>query len=257
MRQIPFCPSLFPAALGVAALTSAHISPAAEAQAPEHRAKAPPACPIDAPVGMGFYPRTARQGATLGISASEDHGPAGGIAVDLERFTDWQVSPANAATLSSNRSAITIAPNAPVGETLTVSAEICGERIAATARLVGREEKVLTGTWKQKEISCSDDRTPSDPVRELRFTDRNRFAVTYYPFETYEDYWGEVTADLDKGTIRMTANGGNFKPPGLDLEGGASLENQTLVLTDIFLGDRQKEVVGTCRYVFEPTGKLG
>jgi hypothetical protein len=75
-------------------------------------------------------------------------------------------------------------------------------------------------------------------VGELEFSGENRFSVTFNPFESYRDYWGTYSFDPATKRLTMTVEGGNFVPPGLDLEGTADLGPDGLVLTDMFLGTR-------------------
>ena len=63
------------------------------------------------------------------------------------------------------------------------------------------------------------------------------FSVTWNPFETYTDYWGTYSFELDTGSIDFTITGGNRMP--VDFYGAASLsfdgENR-VTLKDACLG---------------------
>ena len=114
------------------------------------------------------------------------------------------------------------------------------------------DESALTGLWRQVEIDCAGPQ-PSEPVRELEFKAPGRFWVTFLPFETYRDYWGEADFDPAAGRLSLTVEGGNSEPENAILSGAARLEadGRRLVLDGFNLGNAHHfNAGGPCRYVF-------
>lgn len=186
-----------------------------------------------------------RQGAVVRVTPSVDRSPAGTDELPLKCTSGWSVT--GPATLSADRKSVAIAPDAPAGSTITVRFAHDGKPVEARFKVVARDEVVLTGNWSQRSLEgCS----AQEPVRELAFRPENRFAVTFLPFETYQDYWGTYAWNPDTGRLRLTLEGGNFVPPNLDLEGAAELKDGRLRLTDIFLGSRDGAPRSGCTYLF-------
>jgi hypothetical protein len=186
-----------------------------------------------------------RQGAVVRLTPTVDRSPAGTAELPVRCTSDWTVS--GPATLSADRTSLTIAPDAPAGATVTVGFRHLDKPVEARFRVVAKDEIVLTGHWSQKSLEgCS----ASQPVRELEFQPENRFAVTFLPFETYRDYWGTYSFDPDSGRLRLVVEGGNFVPPNLDLEGAAELAGGRLRLRDMFLGSRDGPPQSGCTYLF-------
>ncbi|HEX8469372.1 MAG TPA: hypothetical protein VF620_16370 [Allosphingosinicella sp.] len=185
-----------------------------------------------------------RQGAVVRVTPTVDKSPAGTAEVPLKCTTRWSVS--GPATLSPDRTFVTIAPDAPPGSIVTVRYHY-GPPVEARFKVVARDEVVLTGRYSQRSLEgCS----PAASVGELDFRPENRFAVTFMPFETYQDYWGTYSFDPATKRLRLTVEGGNFVPSNLDLEGEAELVEGRLRLKDLFLGSRDGEPRSGCTYVF-------
>ncbi|MGZ8286602.1 MAG: hypothetical protein ACXW27_16055 [Allosphingosinicella sp.] len=186
-----------------------------------------------------------RQGTVVRVTPTVDRSPAGTAELPLKCTGGWSVT--GPATLSPDRTSVTIAPDAPVGSTVTVGFHHAGKAVEARFRVVARDEIVLTGRWSQRSLEgCS----APEPVRELEFRPENRFSVTFLPFETYRDYWGTYAFDPATKRLRLTVEGGNFVPPNLDPEGEAELAEARLRLTGLFLGSRDGAPRSGCTYVF-------
>ena len=186
-----------------------------------------------------------RQGGIVKLTPSVDMAPAGTKAMPVRCTSGWTVT--GPATLSADRTTLTIAPDAPVGSVVAVGFTHEGKPVKAQFQVIGRDEVVLTGRYSQQSLEgCQ----ASDPVGELEFFPGNRFSVTFQPFETYRDYWGSYSFDPATGRISMKGEGGNFVPPGLDLEGEAALEGGRLVLRGVFLGSRGGAPQQGCTYRF-------
>jgi hypothetical protein len=189
--------------------------------------------------------RIYRQGSQIRLTPRVNQAPGGTPELPLHCVGGWTVS--GPATLSADRRTLTIAEDAPVGSEVIVSFRHNDDPVAARFRVIGRDEVVLTGARSQQAIEgCS----VAEPVGELEFGG-NRFSVTFRPFESYRDYWGTYSFDPASGALRMTVEGGNFVPPGLDLEGRAELVSGRLVLRDMYLGSREgAPPQGGCTYRF-------
>jgi hypothetical protein len=186
-----------------------------------------------------------RQGAVVGVTPTLDKSPAGTVAVPVRCTTDWSVT--GPATLSADRTRVTIAPDAPPGSIVTVAYRHGGAKVEARFKVIARDEVVLTGRYSQSGLEgCS-----SVPlVGELEFQPENRFSVTFTPFETYRDYWGSYSFDPATKQLRLKVEGGNFVPSNLDLEGEAEMAEGRLRLKGLFLGSRFDAPVSGCTYVF-------
>lgn len=204
---------------------------------------------------------TYRQGATVSVRPMFDRMPGGYQPIDLACTRDWRIT--GPARLARDRRSLTIRADAPVGSEITLSYRWRNERAEARYRVIGRDAVVLTGLRGQQSAEGCEQ---AEPVRELEFAPGNRFSVTFTPFETYKDYWGTYTYDPATGALAMQVVGGNTVPPGLDLDGRATLRpDGRLVLEGMFLGSPRgggvQPVVDpatgavemrapTCRYLF-------
>ena len=188
-------------------------------------------------------------------------------AIPASCLVDWRITPAGVATLSADRLRLTVSPDARPGETLTLEARAPEGPVARHVRTIEdrarpaadaapvdeSDERVLTGLWRQVEIDCAGRPQPSEPVRELEFRAPGRFWVTFVPFETYRDYWGQVDFDPAADRLALTIEGGNGKPENAILSGAARLEadGRRLVLEGFNLGNAHHFNAGwPCRYVF-------
>ena len=189
--------------------------------------------------------RVFRQGAQIRLTPRVNAAPGGSPEIPVRCFSGWTVT--GPATLSADRTTLSIAPDAPPGSIVTVGVRHGTEPVALRLRVIGRDEVVLIGSRSQQAVEgCW---TP-EPVGELEFGE-TRFSVTFRPFESYRDYWGTYTFDPATGALKMTVEGGNFVPPQLDLEGRAELEGGRLVLHEMFLGAREwTPPQGSCTYRF-------
>jgi hypothetical protein len=191
--------------------------------------------------------RIYRQGATVRVTPTVDISPAGTRPLPVHCTSGWTVT--GAARLSEDRTTLTIGADAPPGSEIVVRFLYEGQPVEGRFRVVARDEVVLTGRRSQQsEEGCGG----AEPVRELEFMPGNRFAVTFMPFETYRDYWGSYSFDPASGAIRLTVEGGNSVPGGLDLEGTAELTGGRLTLRGVYLGSRNgaPPPAGGCTYVF-------
>ncbi|HLL31091.1 MAG TPA: hypothetical protein VK403_08855 [Allosphingosinicella sp.] len=186
-----------------------------------------------------------RQGAAVRVRPMVDRSPSGTVEIPLRCTSGWKVT--GPATLSPDRTTVTIAPDAPPGAIVGVGFRHSDKPVELRFRVVAKDEVVLTGSWSQRSLEGC---WAPEPVRELEFRPENRFSVTFMPFETYQDYWGSYTFDPATRQLRLKVEGGNFVPAHLDLEGEAELVDGRLRLTGLFLGSRDGAPQSGCTYVF-------
>lgn len=213
---------------------------------------APPSLPDPAcaPPGwhfafVGMDTTVYRQGTVVRLTPMVDRSPAGTVEIPLRCTAGWTVT--GPATLSPDRTSLTIAPEAPVGSIVAIGFRHEGKPVEARFRVVARDEVVLTGRYTERSLEGC---WAHGPVRELEFRPENRFSVTFTPFESYQDYWGSYSFDPATKQLRLKVEGGNFVPPHLDLEGEAELADGRLRLKDMFLGSRDGPPQSGCAYVF-------
>lgn len=208
------------------------------------------------PVVVWIDSDTVRQGDTVSIKAGSILGRASGMLtpdpMPATCLSDWRISPAGAASVSADGSSLMVAPDAPAGSTLTLEARTPGEPARFETRIVGRDETVLTGRYSQVEVDCGEAERPARPIRELVLGPTGRFSVTWEPFETYTDYWGDFAWDAAAGHLALAITGGN-RHPGANarLAGAVEVEadGRRLVLQGFNLGDVFNGGA-PCRYVF-------
>ena len=188
-----------------------------------------------------------RQGASVGLIPMVNIAPAGNQELPLTCTGDWSV--AGPAKLSADRTRLDIDPDAAPGSVVSVGFRHAGKPVTGRFQVIARDEVVLTGRYSQQSAQGCE---AAEKVRELEFLPGNRFAVTFFPFETYRDYWGTYAFDSATGRLGMNVEGGNFTPPGIDLEGRAEMASGRLTLREMFLGSKggPPPPAGGCTYVF-------
>ena len=236
------------------------IAVSACAQAPEQTVAA---AMTDAPEQIvtdheacGYYPAIvlgpsiARQGAQMEVEVREPVGAYAPRPIPPELLTGWKATPAGQVTVARDGKSLNVLPTATPGTIVTLSASFCGKReITRTIRIVGKDEPVLTGLWREQSKQCAGE-TPNDPVNELEFKDVGDFAITYFPFESYRDYWGSYTFDAATGMLTLTTTGGNRVPSNPKLSGRATLTPDGKLLLERFYLSQPQTVGGVCTYTF-------
>lgn len=220
----------------------------AEIQAPEQVITDHEACGYNAAIFLG--PPIARQGADMVVEVREPVGAYAPRPIPSELLTGWKAAPAGQVNVARDGKSMVVLPSATPGTEVTLSASFCGKRdIKRTIRIVGKDEPVLTGLWREKSKTCTGE-TPQDPVNELEIEDIGEFSITYFPFESYRDYWGTAVFDAKAGTLTMATTGGNRVPQGAKLSGKASITPEGQLVLDGFFLSQPQATGGLCRYVF-------
>ena len=197
---------------------------------------------------LEISPTLARQGSTIKLWPKQARGPAMPLE-PLDCTAEWKVSDASLGSISDDRLTLRIAEDARPGAELVISYLAGGKPVKRSVRIVGKDERVLTGIRGQRSVEVC---ALPGKIGEIEFTENGWFSVTFQPFETYRDYWGKYDFDAATGAVTMKVEGGNYQPEGLDLEGTASFAaDGALVLEDVYLG-QPSSVPGTgpCRYIF-------
>lgn len=205
---------------------------------------------------LAVAPAIHRQGSVLSLRPMlQQRGPVGAHRLPIACVSGWTLSHPDLARLDEVAGTLAIAADTPPGSEISVSYR-AGERpVSARIRVLAANAVVLTGRRSQRGVEGC--REPGEPVGELVFGEDGRFSVTFQPFESYSDYWGRYRFDPATGALTLTVEGGNYRPPFLDLEGTARIEDETLVLDGFYLGSRNgfmpppgMEREMSCRYRF-------
>ncbi len=225
------------ALLSVALLSSAPI-----------QEDAPPCSAYEGdPVSLNLRVAPARPGGELAIGAST--GLHGIVAVPLTCLTDVETSDPGV-TIDPRANRVRIASSVPPGSEVRIRARLGAQALQARFRVAPAEGPVLTGFWSQEAVDCGGP-APAEPLRELRFGDDDRYAVTFVPFEVRQDYWGPVVFDPAAGRIIFAVEHGNLPMTELKLDGRAAFEGEDrLVLEGVYFGGLETAPPAGCRYVF-------
>ena len=197
---------------------------------------------------LDISPTLARQGTTIALWPKQARGPAM-PSEPLDCTSEWKVSDPALGRISDDLRTVTIAEDARPGAELVISYLAGGKPVKRSVRIVGKDEKVLTGIRGQRSVEACGIHAK---IGEIEFTESGHFSVTYNPFETYRDYWGTYSFDAATGALAMKVTGGNYQPDGLDLEGTVRFEpDGRLVLDGVYLGQPPGlRPAGPCRYIF-------
>lgn len=196
-------------------------------------------------------PVIARQGAELDIIVQEPVGAFAPREIPAALLTVWNATPEGQVTLARDGSKFSILPTATPGTDVTLSASFCGKRdITRTIRIVGRDEPVITGYWREESKQCARE-TPTSPVNEFEIRDIGEFSITYFPFESYRDFWGKYVFDAKAGTLAMSIDGGNRVPSSAKLSGKVSLTPDGKLVLDGFFLSQPESAGGLCTYTFK------
>lgn len=202
---------------------------------------------------LSLSPELTRQGGTLRVfvhSRGPKH-PWGGT-VPNACMKGWKVSDPALARFSDDHTHLIIADDAPAGAKVQIAARIDNDVATAEFVVVAADAVVLTGYWT--EVGDSQCPASATPLRELHFKPNGQFEVTWTPFETYVDYWGDYTFDPATGAVEFAPTGGNYRPVDADLTGRASLGPDGLLhLTDLFFGSSRSGAAtpSACGLVFK------
>ena len=198
-------------------------------------------------------PEVTRQGSTVaGQGVMRGPNAPWGGPLPLACLKNWKLSATAMATLSADHGGLVISDDAVPGAKIRLTAEFDGQIVAAEFTVVARAAVVLTGHWT--EVGDAQCLAGDTLLRELHLKANGQFEVTWMPFETYVDYWGDYQFDPATGAVSFTPTGGNYRPPDADLTGRASLGPDGLLrLSDLFFGSPRSGGVSpsACGLVFK------
>ena len=128
--------------------------------------------------------------------------------------------------LSEGAARLIVSPDAPHGVRVRVKWETPTQVLkgAASYQVIESASAPLVGRWQVKGIIGCDgaQHAPqSQLAKELIFDANGKFSVTWRPFESYVDYWGDYVYDSDRKQLSMIISGGNYVPAGVRLQGVA------------------------------------
>jgi hypothetical protein len=154
----------------------------------------------------------------------------------------WSVWPETGAQIDPQHGLLSIDAGTPGGSRFTVDAVVAGrgQMVRANVHVYTPESNPFVGYWQEAaQLTCADgtEVSPDPAIEELVFAADGSFAVTWMPFESYVDYWGDYTYSLADGTLNLVLTGGNQLPDDVDARGHYALDaNGDLVLPDLWLG---------------------
>jgi hypothetical protein len=174
----------------------------------------------------------------------------------VDACVEWSVTPIDGVTIDA-QGLVTVSAAVPNGAQFTVTADVeQGRRVLTLlAYVYTAEGNPFVGHWTEKaQLDCEAgaEGDPGDPINELRFDASGDVWVTWYPFEVYYDWWGTWSFSLEDGTIEMAPTGGNYVPDDVDGVGTFTIDGNSLILKDIWLGSYQgEETPPGCGHRFE------
>ncbi|HET9768447.1 MAG TPA: hypothetical protein VFS60_16480 [Thermoanaerobaculia bacterium] len=157
----------------------------------------------------------------------------------------WWLQPASAGTVAAD-GRFTLRADLVPGTRVKAIGEVASgahRRVEMEILVIDPAPQPWAGMWREVErVPCAGAKpaavgVAAPLIEELELNEDGTFAVTWHPFERYKDYWGTYTVDRKANAIRLTVDGGNFVPKGLDLAGTIAFPaTGQMVLRDLYLG---------------------
>jgi hypothetical protein len=157
----------------------------------------------------------------------------------------WSLRPASAGTVAAD-GRFTLRANLVPGTRVKAIGDVARgahRRVEKEILVIDPAPQPWAGLWSEVErLPCAGAKAvPAGAevplIRDFELFEDGTFAVTWHPFERRKDYWGTYTVDRKTNAIRLTVDGGNFVPKGLDLAGTiAFAATGEMVLRDLYLG---------------------
>ena len=223
-----------PSHLAVAAVVALH---AACTPSIEHVAVPPVQSPCRLSYGTLLMPE-----ADLGMAPGESrlldppvahHGPAGPQPLPEGCPVAWTLEGAGGALDGAGR--LTVAPDARVGDSLSVVARAMGSSARARVLVVAPGPNPLAGTWQQVPgPACVGH---GGPIGELVLRRSGGMMLTVRPFESYVDMAGSYTWDPATGLLQLKSRTRAIDD-GLFLVARARVDGDSLHVTMEPNGDR-------------------
>lgn len=152
----------------------------------------------------------------------------------------WRIDPPTDGVAVDADGRVTLEATVPAGTSFTVVAELgdgSNRAVSAIVDVYTDERNPVGGRFREgARIDCSSGTEyPSNGIGEIRLCGP-LFAVTYQPFEIYQDYWGFWDVDPATEAVTFRVESGNNIPGDLDLEGTLHVEGNEVLLEDVWLG---------------------
>lgn len=209
-----------------------------------------------------FGEKDARTGDVLNLQPKWVTGP-GLIRIGFsECIESLNLSAGAPAEVTKTGQSVRILPEAEHGTTFEIMAQVSGQRVEASVRILDPARNPLADRWTEDSRECRDILNGSligldhaKPIRELDLGGDGSYSVTYeHPMEGYRDYWGRYAFDLTSRNIVLVVADGNQTPgPVFKGDGKFSVRNGNLIMDNIYLGSStNRNVAVSCKYVFRP-----
>jgi hypothetical protein len=133
-----------------------------------------------------------------------------------------------------------VSPQSSMFHTMRPSTEL-----STTVRVASERRNPLVGLWRQSgwtfctPVSQLSAEQMDPPIEELWFKGDGTFTVTWFPFESYKDYWGHYSYDQSSGRIELVIEHGNYVPPDFVSKGTVRVDGQQLTLEGVRLGTKR------------------
>jgi hypothetical protein len=104
---------------------------------------------------------------------------------------------------------IQVSDSAETGSLVYITAHYLTQSIMGRYTAYDSAASPLIGRWSQDKTTCA----PGSHIEELIFSADETFSVTWQPFESYKDYWGQYEYEAETGQLTLKVEAGNNIPP--------------------------------------------
>ncbi len=183
----------------------------------------------------------------------------GGFYEEVKLPVVWSIEPATDITLDPKTGVISVEDTIAGIKTFEINANIAdGKKVLSKMLYVYNPLSVpFIRLWKeQSRIPCNTGETVDDfsPIQELEFLADGTFSVTWRPFESYMDYWGEYSVDYKNKKLELKVINGNYIPSDIVPKGSFKFEEEGGVsLREIYFGTGRTDTTTnrSCGYLFK------
>lgn len=161
--------------------------------------------------------------------------------IDINCVKNIQILSNNIANYDFKNHEIKIAQNAKDGEKFTLTYEINSIKYVREYKIIDTSLYPLMGIWHEiPNPNCQAFLPNEQLIKELDINSKNVFAITWQPFESYHDYWGNFDFDIKTGNFKIEITRGNYIPDDIIKIGSAEiLPNGNLKINDVFFGNNK------------------
>ena len=141
---------------------------------------------------------------------------------------------------------IQVSDSAETGSLVYITAHYLTQSVMGRYTAYDSAASPLIGRWSQDKTTCA----PGSHIEELVFSADGTFSVTWQPFESYKDYWGQYKYEAETGELTMNVEAGNNIPPGA-MSGTIKLSDDTIDTVTASFGTPEGK--NTCSNPFQKT----